>query len=71
MKLFKRTKEAADHQVLAQKIAENIIGKQQKIAGYLNAKTRNIPARTWLFILIGFCTIFGSYCAYLLITAFN
>ena len=71
MRLFKKNKQAASHQVLAQKIAGIIISKQQKIAGYLNAKTRNIPARTWLFILIGFCILLGSYYAYLLITAFN
>ena len=71
MKLFKRNKEAASHEALVQKIAGNIIGKQHKLAGYLNAKTRNTPAKTWLFILIGFCIIFGSYCAYLLINAFN
>ena len=71
MKLFKRNKQAASHQVLAQKIAGTIISKQQKIAGYLNAKTKNIPAKKWLFILIGFCILFGSYFAYLLLTAFN
>jgi hypothetical protein len=71
MKLFKRNKEAKDHEALALKIAGNIISKQQKLAVYLNAKTKNISAQTWLFILIGFCIVFGSYCAYLLIIAFN
>lgn len=71
MRLFKRNKEAVNHDAVAQKIARSIISKQQRIAGYLNAKTKNISARTWLFILIGFCIVFGSYCAYLLITAFN
>ncbi|MES2418304.1 MAG: hypothetical protein V4541_08955 [Bacteroidota bacterium] len=71
MKLFKRNKEAINPDSVAQKIAGNIISKQQKLAGYLNAKTKNISAKTWLFILTGFCVVFGSYCAYLLVAAFN
>lgn len=69
MRLFNRTKTPVDHDATAQRIAGNIIGRQEKLAGYLNGKTKNVTVKTWLVILTGFCTLLGSYCAYLLITA--
>lgn len=60
-----------DHDALAQKIAGNIIGRQRRIAEYLNGKAKNIPAKVLLFTLIWFCTVFGAYCIYLLMGALN
>jgi len=72
MNLLKGTKkEAITQDELAQKIAGNIISRQQRIADFLNEKTKNFSPKFWLFALIAFCTTLGSYCLYLLISAFN
>ncbi|MET3115388.1 hypothetical protein AAKU52_003137 [Pedobacter sp. CG_S7] len=71
MKLFRKNTGPIDHDAMAQRIAGNIIGRQQRLAAYLNGKTKNVTVKTWLFILIGFCCLLGSYCAFLLITALH
>lgn len=72
MRLFKgKRKPDSGNDATAQKIATNIMEKQRSIAEYLNAKAVNIPAKIMRLILIGFCTLFGGYCIYLLIGAIN
>ncbi len=74
MRLFskkKESKESLTSDAVAQRIAGNIIGGQQRIADYLNVKTQHLPGRFWLYTLILFCVAFGSYCLYLLISACN
>jgi len=69
MKLFRKKSASTGNDVLAKKIAQNIIDKQKLLATYLNAKTRDISSKSWLGILIVFCAVFGSYCTFLLISA--
>lgn len=71
MKLFKRPKTYFSQDETAQKIAERLTDRQQRIADYLNKRTKNFSSRSLLFSLIGFCTIFASYLIYLLINALN
>ncbi|HTN20751.1 MAG TPA: hypothetical protein VL125_09760 [Pelobium sp.] len=71
MKLFKRTRTYFSQDEVAQKIAERITGRQQRIADYLNKRTKNFSSKSLLFSLIGFCTVFASYLIYLLISALN
>ena len=69
MRLFRKKNASMGNDALASKIAQHIIGKQQLLATYLNTKTRDISSKSWLGILIVFCAVFGSYCAFLLISA--
>jgi hypothetical protein len=69
MKLFRKKSASTANNEVAQTIAQNIIGKQKLLATYLNTKTRDISSKSWLAILIVFCAVFGSYCAFLLIRA--
>lgn len=69
MKLFRKNGASTGGNAIAEKIAQNIIGRQQTLATYLNRKTKNISGKLWLAILIGFCAAFGSYCTFLLIRA--
>lgn len=69
MKLFKNKSTSIGGDVIAEKIARDIIGKQRTLATYLNSRTKNVSGKLWLAILIGFCTAFGSYCIFLLIRA--
>lgn len=67
MNLFKRPKQHRTDDALAHRIAGNIIGRQRRIADYLNSKATCLSKRTRLSALILFSLIFGSYCLYLLI----
>lgn len=60
-----------DDDMAAQRIAGNIIGRQKRLAEYLNHKTGNLSQKFWLLALIFFCAAFGSYCLYLLGRAIN
>lgn len=71
MKLFRKNNTSIGGDVIAEKIAQDIIGKQRTLATYLNKKTKNISGKLWLAILIGFCIAFGSYCIFLLIRALD
>lgn len=71
MKQFKNISECMSSDETARKIAGNIVAKQSRIADYLNTKTKDLPGKTLLIALIGFCVVFGSYCLYLLIGAAN
>jgi amino acid permease len=71
MKLFKNINERMTSDELAQSISGSILAWQSRIAGYLNRKSKHLPGKTLLFILIGFCALFGSYCLYLLIGAIH
>lgn len=71
MRLFNRKKVLlnAAQQAAAQRIAEKLISRQKRLAEYLNAKTRGISQRSWLWLLIGFCLVFGCYCLRLVLAA--
>lgn len=72
MRLFNRKKVPlnAAQQAAAQRIAEKLISRQKKLADYLNAKTQGISGRLWLWLLIGFCLVFGCYCLQLVLAVF-
>lgn len=67
MNLFKRPKQHHTDDALAHRIAGHIIGKQRRIANYLNSKATSLSKRARVFALIFFTLAFGSYCLYLLI----
>lgn len=67
MNLFKRPKQHHTDDALAHRIAGDIIGRQRRIADYLNSKATYLSKRTRLSALILFSLAFGSYCLYLLI----
>jgi hypothetical protein len=74
MRLFKKREKAplsTGQQAAAQRIAEKLISGQKRLAGYLNTKTQGISGRGWLFLLIGFCLLFGSYCLQLILRAWD
>jgi hypothetical protein len=73
MKLFKKRDRALSpvQEQRAGKIAQAILNRQRKTADYLNNKTAFISGKNWLLLLILFCTVFGSYCIYLLIKAIH
>jgi len=72
MRLFKKQVQplSAGQEQRAGKIAGCILKGQRKAADYLNRKTAGMPGRRLLFLLIGFCVAFGSYCLYLLLRVF-
>ena len=67
MNLFKRPKQYHTDDALAHRIAGDIIGRQRRIADYLNSKATYLSKRARLSALILFSLAFGSYCLYLLI----
>jgi len=72
VKLFAKSRAArltARQEALAGRIAAGITGRQRRLANWLNGKTATLPARTWIFLLLGFCLSFGMYCLYLLVSA--
>jgi len=71
MSLFKGKKVplSAGQQATAERIAEKLISRQKRLADYLNIKTRGISGRSWLWLLIGFCLVFGCYCLKLVLGA--
>lgn len=71
MSLFKRKREPVPNEMTAQKIAGAIVGRQKRIARYLNSKTGKLSTKTLLTALVIFCTAFGGYCLYLLIRALS
>lgn len=58
-------------QEVAQRIAEKLISRQKRLADYLNAKTSGISPRSWLWLLIVFCLVFGCYCLRLVLGAWS
>ncbi|SFS58360.1 hypothetical protein [Mucilaginibacter polytrichastri] len=73
MKLFRKRERALSQaqEQRAGKIAAALLARQRKTADYLNRRTELISGKNWMLLLIGFCTVFGSYCIYLLIKAFH
>jgi hypothetical protein len=69
MSLFRKKRERIPNEETAQKIAGAIMGRQKQLAGYLNRRTSHLSGKRLLVALILFCTVFGSYCLYLLICA--
>lgn len=69
MRLFNRKKVPlnAVQEAAAQRIAEKLISRQKRLSGYLNDKTQGISGRSWLWLLIGFCLVFGCYCLQLVL----
>lgn len=72
MKLFSRPGERlSDRQeLLAEKLARRITDRQRQLADWLNLKTAGLSFNGWLLLLIGFCMLFGTYCLWLLVSAF-
>jgi hypothetical protein len=58
-----------EQEARAQRIAGGIIDRQKKLADYLNVKTSGISGSSWLWLLIGFCLVFGCYCLKLVLAA--
>jgi hypothetical protein len=74
MKLFKQRTEKQlnqQQQDMAGKIATGILNGQRKIADQLNRQTAGLSKKAWLWLLVGFCLTFGSYCTCLLVQAFK
>ena len=69
MKTFKKIREKIASEEVAQKIAGNIITGQNRIAGYLNEKTKHLSDKARLWALAVFCTAFGGYLLWLLVRA--
>lgn len=69
MKRNKEKRASIEGDAVAEKMAKHIVDRQRALAKYLNRKTKNIPRKVWLAMLIGFCAVFGSYCALLLFRA--
>ncbi|MBB5645767.1 hypothetical protein HDE70_002055 [Pedobacter cryoconitis] len=71
MKFFKRTKRPVQQKLLSEQISIKVIGKQRQWADFLNSKTSMLNSKTLLFALIIFIATFGSYCLYLIVSAFH
>ncbi len=73
MRLFKKQERplTGGQENTANRIADRILKAQQQAADYLNNKTGGFSRKNWLLTLIMFSVVFGSYCLYLLISAFN
>ncbi|MET4141680.1 hypothetical protein [Pedobacter sp. UYP1] len=71
MKFFKRTKRAVQQNLLSEQISNKVLGKQRQWADFLNSKTSMLSSKTLLFALIIFIAAFGSYCLYLIVSAFH
>ncbi|GGI23347.1 hypothetical protein GCM10008119_07190 [Pedobacter mendelii] len=71
MKFLKNSKPDRNNDEVAQRIAERITSRQQRIANYLNDRTKDVSGKYLLISLIAFCTVFASYLLYLLINAVN
>lgn len=71
MKFLKNSKPDLNNDEVAQRIAERITSRQQRIANYLNDRTKDISGKYLLISLIVFCTVSASYLLYLLINAVN
>ena len=71
MRLFKGKKVplTTGQQAVAERIAGKLITRQKRLADYLNTKTQGISGRSWLWLLIGFCLVFGCYCLKLVLAA--
>jgi hypothetical protein len=72
MRIFKRKKVGTlsqGQEMAAQRIADGLISRQRRLADYLNARMHGISARSWLWLLVGFCLVFGGYCLYLVVAA--
>ncbi|MES2458203.1 MAG: hypothetical protein V4594_21780 [Bacteroidota bacterium] len=72
MRLFQNRKPVltGGQEETAGKIAGWILAIQRKAADYLNGRAGQLSARTWKTILFVFCLLVGSYCLYLVISAF-
>lgn len=71
MSLFKRKnkipKSYPRTEALAQRIADRIIRRQTRMAGYLNRKTQHWNNASKLTALLLFIALFGSLCAWFII----
>ncbi len=72
MKLFQKSKTAltGGQKETAGRIAGKILTAQRWASDYLNRMTVHLSPRTWKMMLFVFCLAFGSYCLYLLVSAF-
>ncbi|MFA6084658.1 hypothetical protein [Mucilaginibacter sp.] len=74
MNFFKRKKAAAINpkaEALAIRIADSIIGRQTRIAAYLNRKTQHWNRASKIVALLLFTLLFGAICLYFIIKSFN
>jgi hypothetical protein len=62
---------SARQEQVAGRIADSILRYQRHTADYLNRKTVHLSGKARLCLLILFCAVFGSYCLFVLIQAFQ
>lgn len=70
MKLFNR-KTKISNEVIARKIAAGIINYQQRIADYLNQRTKSWTPKFRVYLTIGGCLLIGMYFLSVLVNALN
>ncbi len=74
MRLFAKNRAAVlteKEEFLAGRLAGRLTCAQRKMADWLNGKTAGLNSTAWLLLLAVFCAAFGTYCLFLLISAFN
>ena len=71
MKFFSKKERPIPSGTLTQQIGAYLLGRQRKLADYLNARTARCSKRAVLYGLIVFCSGVGSYLLYLLLAAFG
>lgn len=72
MRFFKkRVRVAGNSDAVSARIASLILTKQRQLANYLNARFAELSLRRRIYLLIGFCTLIGTYLVYVLISAFT
>jgi len=71
MKLFKKNQEEMITGKVAEKLATSLLKRQQQLAFVLNRKIQQLSIKHIRIFFIGFSVLFGAYCLYLILNAFN
>lgn len=71
MRFFSKSPERKAGNTFSDQLSEKVDMRQQKLAKYLNRKANSLNGKTLLFLLVLFCALYGTYCLYLIIDAFN
>jgi len=71
MKFFKKLKDAERPETLSVRMAAYLEQWQRKVADWLNSKATGLSKRDIVFGLIIFCSAFGGYMLWLLITSLD
>lgn len=71
MRFFSKPPERIVGDTYSNQLSQKINRQGQKLAKHLNRKANFLNGKTRVFLLILFCALYGTYCLYLIINAFN